>query len=224
MSSDAAAASLLPFAPKQARSELSTRRLLDAAAELIAEVGYERATLAAIGERAGYSHGLVTRRFGSKERLLETLVDRMTVQWTEQRLKPSLDGMSGLDRVIATVEAVAASVQQAPREMRALYLLMFDGLRPVPVLEERMRTLHRGLRRDVERSLKAGQTDGSVAAEVDVVAISSMVVSVLRGAAYQWLLDPDRFDLQRTMRELVRLLDTAVRAPAPRRRSRGGGA
>ena len=63
--------------PKQARSEVSTGKLLDAAAELISEGGYERMTLAAIGKRAGYSHGLVTARFGSKEGLLWALVDRM---------------------------------------------------------------------------------------------------------------------------------------------------
>jgi AcrR family transcriptional regulator len=43
---------------------VSTRRLIQAAAELLTERGYERTTLAAIGERAGYSAGLVTGRFG----------------------------------------------------------------------------------------------------------------------------------------------------------------
>jgi len=47
--------------------------LLDAAADLIAEGGYEAMTLAAVGERAGYSRGLVTARFGSKDQLLEAL-------------------------------------------------------------------------------------------------------------------------------------------------------
>ena len=44
------------------RSELSTRRLLDAAGELIVEGGYEAMTLAAVGERAGYSRGLPAHR------------------------------------------------------------------------------------------------------------------------------------------------------------------
>jgi len=75
---------------KQARAEVSTRRLLDAARDLIAEVGYHRATLALIAQRAGYSHGLVTRRFGSKENLLYVLVERMTVTWAQRegRVRP----------------------------------------------------------------------------------------------------------------------------------------
>ena len=43
--------------PKQERSEESTRRLLDAAVELVAEAGYAGMTLAATGDRAGYSRG-----------------------------------------------------------------------------------------------------------------------------------------------------------------------
>ena len=40
-------------APKQARSQLSTGRLMDAAAELIAEGGYERMTLTVSQTGAG---------------------------------------------------------------------------------------------------------------------------------------------------------------------------
>ena len=88
-----------PPAPKQSRSALSTTRLLDAAAELIAERGYERMTLAAIGERAGYSPALVTARFGSKEGLLAALVDRMAVDWAENVLAPAIAERSGADAV-----------------------------------------------------------------------------------------------------------------------------
>ena len=85
---------VLPI-PKQARSEVSTGKLLDAAAELISEGGYERMTMAAIGQRAGYSHGLVTARFGSKEGLLWALVDRMVNEWRAELLAPAIVDQSG---------------------------------------------------------------------------------------------------------------------------------
>ena len=59
------------MSPTQAeRVATSDRALIDAAIELIAERGYDRSTLAAIGEQAGYSRGLVTQRSGNKENLL----------------------------------------------------------------------------------------------------------------------------------------------------------
>jgi AcrR family transcriptional regulator len=51
----------LTQAERRARSE---RSLLDAAEQLFAEKGSHRTSLAEIGERAGYSRGLVGERFG----------------------------------------------------------------------------------------------------------------------------------------------------------------
>src|ERR1700748_893308 len=56
------------------RAAESDRRLLRAALKLIAERGYRNTSLAAIGEEAGYSRGLVNDRFGSKAGLLWALV------------------------------------------------------------------------------------------------------------------------------------------------------
>src|ERR1700752_4083509 len=92
----ASADRVLPFA-KQAGSEMSPAKLLDAAAELISEGGYERMTMAAIGKRAGYSHGLVTARFGSKEGLLWALVDRMVNEWRAESLWPSIENQSSIE-------------------------------------------------------------------------------------------------------------------------------
>ncbi|MFD8128576.1 helix-turn-helix domain-containing protein [Streptomyces mirabilis] len=64
------------------------RRLLEAAAELIGEIGTSRVTLAAIGERAGYSRGLVTHHFGSKSALMQRLVDVVTAEFRGRSPKP----------------------------------------------------------------------------------------------------------------------------------------
>ena len=55
----------------------SEEALLDAAANLIAERGVERASLASIGERAGTSRGLPTHHFGSKDALVARLASRV---------------------------------------------------------------------------------------------------------------------------------------------------
>ena len=59
-----------PRRTQQERVEESTQRLFRAAAELIAEGGYDAATAAEIGRRAGYSRSMVRARFGSKEQLV----------------------------------------------------------------------------------------------------------------------------------------------------------
>src|SRR5438045_2832942 len=54
--------------------EETRRRLLDAAAEHLARVGYESASLAAIARSAGLTTGAVYSTFGSKRELLRGVV------------------------------------------------------------------------------------------------------------------------------------------------------
>src|ERR1043165_2062786 len=72
------------------RTALSEDRLLGAALLLISERGYDRTTLQAIGDAAGYSRGLVSHRFGSKEGLLWALLERMFGHWDADSLRPAL--------------------------------------------------------------------------------------------------------------------------------------
>ena len=71
MGSEATAANRLTQAD---RSALSERRTLEAAVELMGERGFEKTTLAAIGEAAGYSRGLATHLFGSKADLFAEVI------------------------------------------------------------------------------------------------------------------------------------------------------
>jgi AcrR family transcriptional regulator len=53
---------------KQERGTAAKRKMIEAAAALIAEGGLSHATMARIGERAGYSRGLADYHFTSKLR------------------------------------------------------------------------------------------------------------------------------------------------------------
>src|SRR5580704_11674648 len=50
--------------------EASRAAILEAAREVFSERGYARATIREIARRAGVTHGLVMRHFGTKEQLL----------------------------------------------------------------------------------------------------------------------------------------------------------
>ena len=67
------------------RVEISNRRLVEAAAELIVEKGWEATTSAEVGRRAGYSRAMVHARYGSKHAILEAFFLHEYVQ----RLTPA---------------------------------------------------------------------------------------------------------------------------------------
>jgi AcrR family transcriptional regulator len=119
MSSEAAAAALSP------RRQRTRERLIAAAGEIIAEKGFQAATLDEIAARAGLTKGAVYDNFSSKDELfmavlLQAARDRMErFQW------PS--GRSGTvrERLRRLGEAVAADAPAAVREapLRAEFLL-----------------------------------------------------------------------------------------------------
>ena len=56
------------------RRERSEQELLEATMRVVSEKGVAAATFDAIGREAGYSRGLVTQRFGSKDGLIRSLI------------------------------------------------------------------------------------------------------------------------------------------------------
>ena len=208
----ASADRVLPVA-KQARSERSTAKLLDAAAELISEGGYERMTMAAIGKRAGYSHGLVTARFGSKEGLLWALVERMVNDWRAESLGPSIENQSSIDALHTMLELLGKSWRQSPTRMRALYILMFEALLPVPLLHERMAELHEELRCSIADLIGRSIAAGSIADTVDVETAARLIVGSLRGAVYQAMLDHRRMPLKESLADVGLLIDLLLPPP-----------
>jgi AcrR family transcriptional regulator len=197
---------------QQERSDLSTRRLLEAAGELISEGGYGAMTLAAVGERAGYSRGLVTARFGSKLDLLEALVDRYSKVWNIRNVQPRTEGRGGLDGLLITLDAIREQLRRDPRALRVLYALQFEALGPVPELRAHFVDFHRAMRSDMARFVRRGLRDGSIVAGVSPKAEAAAVVGALRGIGYQWLLDPDEIDPVALLTHLIDTVDRRLRA------------
>src|ERR1700743_2269238 len=67
--------------PKRERGKQRVAALLDAAAAVLAEKGYDGATMTEIAERAGAAIGSLYQFFPSKEALAEALFDRFAERW-----------------------------------------------------------------------------------------------------------------------------------------------
>lgn len=85
-SARADAAQLIRNEPVQARSAARLTALLDAAARVIDEIGYERLTTAMVAERAGASIGTVYRYFPDRIAVLQSLAARNAERTTDDVL------------------------------------------------------------------------------------------------------------------------------------------
>jgi AcrR family transcriptional regulator len=177
--------------PTQAeRVATSQRALVDAAIELIAERGYERTTFALIGERAGYSRGLVTQRFGSKEKLLWAVMQEMLDRWSTRVYEPHVESRVGVPALQAILTAYLDACERGPNRIRAYYALLREADGPVPAIRETIRRVHEKERASIARLIRDGQRAGAVRADVDPAAEATTFLGVMRGVTMQWLLDP----------------------------------
>jgi len=169
--------------------------MLRAARQLIARQGYTRTTLAQVGKEAGYTGGLVSHHFGSKEGLLQELVGRITLRFFTDQLQPAMSGLTGIDAIAAAADAYLNELSRREERMRTLYVLMGEALGPVPSINPVFAELNRGFRDSVRRLIEEGMESGEIRSDLDPEAEAGLVVGMLRGVALQWISDPGCFDL-----------------------------
>lgn len=191
----------------------SSLRLVGAAIELIAEKGFERTTAAEIGERAGYSRNMVRDRYGSKEALLESLLDEELGRRLLPDLRRERTG-SGLELVLGHLDDLLAAVAGEPEIMRAILVLSFEGPGPAPAVRPRMTQIISGFEREMAEQVEAGIADGSIRADADPAYEAEHYVSYGIGLCYRWVLDPERFDFPAAIAEWRERLEASLRLSA----------
>jgi len=178
------------------RTATASRRMLRAARQLIARQGYTKTTLAQVGKEAGYTGGLVSHHFGSKEGLLRALVGRITQRFYEDQIQPATEGRTGLEALISLTDIYLNELVVRPEPMRTLYVLMGESLGPVSEINDVFAELNRGFRVNTRRQIEEGIERGEIRSELDPDAEAGLFVGMLRGVALQWMADPGCFDLE----------------------------
>src|ERR1700727_2724965 len=109
-------------APQQERATRRLAGLLDAAAELFGEVGYEAATMTAVAERGGSSIGALYNYFPDKQSIALTLLGQYA-QEMEEQWRPLIEQAENLThREFASffIERITKIVQGRPAYLRLL--------------------------------------------------------------------------------------------------------
>lgn len=167
----------------------SDERLLRAAAELVVERGIEGTSLAEIGRRAGYSHGLVHNRFGSKEALVERLNTEAVRLFTETTLA-AVGGTRGLP-ALRIVADTYLDLVESPDPLGRVHLVVWsEAIARASERRSYRITWDRYFRSAFATLIRDAVADRSVRSDVDVDAMAMVVVGLLRGVALQLMLEP----------------------------------
>ncbi|HEY6355319.1 MAG TPA: TetR/AcrR family transcriptional regulator [Burkholderiaceae bacterium] len=199
------------------RREEAEQRLLDAALSIVARRGAVRMTLAEVGEAAGYSRGLPAHRFGNKAGLVHALAVTIGARFGQQRergpaLAPGLESIVGNIHFYFSRSRAAGRRGQAWTATRALLVMMTEGF---------MEPSSSALRREIvdynrkalawfERHIANGVQRGEIAPGNDPAVTAVILLSAMRGAMLQWLLD-DRIKLLAVRDRLLQIVDQVLR-------------
>lgn len=176
------------------RSALSDKKMLEAAVALVNERGTAKTTLKDIGEVAGYSRGLASYRFGSKDGLWMELFARFDELW-KSHLREYLEGKTGLEAIRCAIHAQRDFFRREPKYLRAMYILWYESLGKESDIRAKLAGHHRIYRRDVQRWVNTAKELNQVSPDVDAEQFAIGYCAFMFGTIYQWVVAPDSIDL-----------------------------
>ncbi len=178
------------------RSAQSDAAMIEAAKALILERGTEKTTLQLIGERAGYSRGLASYRFGTKAGLFQAVGKSVLRHWMSH-LDRAVDGQVGMEAMCSAAEAYRRFVEKWPDEIRVLHILLCEAASPRSEFRQIADESYERQREDVAGWVRRGMERGSVRADADPQSEGARYVAYISGMTYLWLISPGAIDWQK---------------------------
>ncbi|ALV35919.1 TetR/AcrR family transcriptional regulator [Streptomyces sp. CdTB01] len=181
------------------RSEERRAEIVRAALEVIAERGYRGASLAAVAEKVGLTQQGLLHHFPTKEALLVAVLQERdqwdavpATRWRVDLLASLVEYNAMRPGIIQTFSALLGESVTEGHPARGYFTQRYRQVR------ESMATV---LRAEYGDRLPNGLTPERTA---------PLLVAVMDGLQYQWLLDPESVDMPGAFRDFLALLGEAV--------------
>ena len=175
---------------------VSKERLLDAATEEIAAVGFERARLAEIAERAEMTPGSVYTWFANKEELFRAALENALAAQVHSNAEfietAGLTGTDWLLKIAATVPRNAGDSGPTPAQQLLIEAYYASWRDPAAreILKPRIREHYAMYRRIVDDA----HADGAISRAIDAHTLASLLLAIPVGLSIITMAGVDRPD------------------------------
>ncbi|WP_425245114.1 TetR/AcrR family transcriptional regulator [Streptomyces sp. NEAU-NA10] len=181
------------------RSEERRAEIVRAALEVIAERGYRGASLAAVAERVGLTQQGLLHHFPTKDALLVAVLEERDqwdavphTRWRVDLLASLVEYNAMRPGIIQTFSALLGESVTEGHPAREYFTERYTQVRS---------SMAEVLRAEYGDRLPNGLTPERAA---------PLLVAVMDGLQYQWLLDPESVDMPGAFRDFLRLLGEPV--------------
>ncbi|HEY6428619.1 MAG TPA: helix-turn-helix domain-containing protein [Acidimicrobiales bacterium] len=174
---------------RQPRGDRRRQQILDAAVELFAAKGYRGTGVAALAERVGMTATGMLYYFGSKERLLQEVV--------EERDRRDVLGLDSL--TLSSLRELGRHNTETALLTRLYVVLAAESLDAEDPLHDFFVQRFETARSLAQSVLEHERDARNLRSDIDVEQIAREIISVLMGLEMQWLFDPAKVDLAEAM-------------------------
>ncbi len=191
-------------APRRTQAERRAetgRRLLEAAQRLIAADGSGALSLQKVGEEAGYSRGIVTYQFGSKDALLRAVILDAQAAFAVPPTEAT-----GLDLLMLTIETYLVQLQRLRPTGQAFLLLWAEAVGSEPSLRSLFTERDAWFRDVLAGQVRDGINEGSIRADADPPAVAVAILGMLRGVGLELILTPGAAPPEQISTSIVTML------------------
>jgi AcrR family transcriptional regulator len=183
------------------RVALSDSRMLEAAVQLIYDRGTSNTTLKDVGQIAGYSRGLASSRFGSKDALFFELLDQFNRRWKEDSAT-AVGLKTGLDAFRNANKGLISFFKNEAKFIRVMYLIAYETVGSSELMRKQLSGQHEAYRHGIARWLRDAIAAGEVKKSISPERIAVQYVASVFGIIYQWLVNPEVIDCTQALDDL----------------------
>lgn len=194
------------------RRNLSTEKLIQAYLELAAEQGVASITFDSIGQRAGYSRGLAFQKFGSKDGLLEAVINYLHDEVERARVDAHSEDLSGIEALVLFCRIHLLTVGTGDA-LKAYFVLLSSAVAEQSDMRAHFVRSHERSEASLTAILTRGIEDGSVRSDIDIRQSALLIGTQLIGMTMQWLVQ-ESYDLKEAFDSLRTQLIRAYGTPS----------
>lgn len=187
---------------QQERKAESERAVILAALNLFARQGYMRTTLNEIGKAAGYTGGLVSHRFGSKEGLLQAVLKHIRTRFLDDQLGSAITMDSAEESLRNYIEIYISEVTVREGRVRALYVIMGEALGAVPEIRKDIAELNEHTRNHLAGIIQRGMASSEFRNDANPDTSALLLMGTLRGVVLQYLADPQAVNVKAVIKSI----------------------
>jgi AcrR family transcriptional regulator len=187
----------------------TAQQLIEAAVELIAERGYAGMSVDAVCRRAGIVKSGLYWNFGSKEGLLNAVVDHVAADWIEGIRQAAYRQGGALERLDHTLSELHRMMRDRPEGLRVLLVVLLERSAVDPATRAALERFFKSAREAVAQGIV--DAVGPCMAARDVELVAELWLFMFEGLFLRHLIVQDEEQTNRLftgMRETILLLVT----------------